>query len=218
MTTVLPPAFFFRYAIPVLYSAEMPREQGELLALPEDCRLPQFNLEENSPKFGDLRLAWNEHGLGVSVEVRGKTMPVSPRADRPAKSDGLQIWVDTRNTQSIHRASRFCHHFCFLPRESEKNESPLAVELPINRARELRQLATRDDLTVQSEILSDGYRLEAWLPAEVLVGYDPDANPQLGFYSLIHDAELGRQFLTVGDAFPFAEDPSVWSTLELVAE
>jgi hypothetical protein len=218
MTGVLPPAFFFRFAIPVIHQTELPRTRGGLLQLPGTCRLPQVNLAEEVPRFGDLRMAWNNQGLGVSVEVRGKKMPVSSLADQPLASDGLQLWIDTRNTQSIHRATRYCHHFCFLPVENEKPSRPLAMELPIARAREERKLALPEDMQIQSKILSDGYRLEAWLPAKVLLGYDPEANPQLGFYYLLQDAELGREFLTVGEEFPFEQDPSLWSTLELVSE
>lgn len=218
MSAVLPPAFFFKFAIPVMFQAEMPQKRGGLLKLSDACRLPQVNLLENETPFAELRLAWNEKGLGVSVEVRGKSMPVSSQAGNPTASDGLQIWIDTRNTQSIHRASRFCHRFCFLPVESETKPTPIGRELSINRAREDRELANSEDLGVECKIRKDGYRLEAWLPAKSLVGFDPDANPQLGFYSLIQDAELGRQFLTVNDDFPFAEDPSVWSTLELVSD
>ena len=59
------------------------------------------------------------------------------------------------------------------------------------------------------------YLLEAWFPAESLVGYDPDAHRQLGFYVVVRDAELGEQFLTVGREFPFEYDPSLWQMLEL---
>jgi hypothetical protein len=62
--------------------------------------------------------------------------------------------------------------------------------------------------------LTDGYRLEAWFPADSLVGFDPAAHPRLGFYSLVRDAELGEQFLTVGREFPIEYDPSLWQTLE----
>lgn len=218
MSAVLPPTFFFRFAIPVLHQPDVPRQNGNLLDLPEECRVPRVALSEVSGRFGDLRLAWNAHGLAVSVEVHGKKMPVSGQAKQPTVGDGLQIWIDTRNTQTIHRASRYCHHFGFLPGEDKKSSKPHAMELPINRARELRDLANSDDIEVASQHFKDGYRLEAWLPAKVMVGFDPDANPQLGFYYLLQDAELGRQFLTVGEEFPFAEDPSVWSTLELVSE
>jgi hypothetical protein len=49
----------------------------------------------------------------------------------------------------------------------------------------------------------------------MLNGFDPEANPLLGFYYFLRDAELGEQFLTVGHEFPFPHDPSLWSTLEL---
>lgn len=217
MSAVLPPAFFFRFAIPVLHRPDVPQTRGDLLGLSEEHRLPRVMLAETGTPFGDVRLAWNAEGLAVSAEVRGKKMPVSQMKQATA-GDGLQIWIDTRNTQTIHRASRYCHHFCFLPGEAKKSSKPQAMELPINRARELRELANSEAFEVRSQHFEDGYRLEAWLPAKVMVGYDPDANPQLGFYYLLQDAELGRQFLSIGDEFPFAEDPSVWSTLELVSE
>ena len=61
----------------------------------------------------------------------------------------------------------------------------------------------------------DGYRVELWLDAADLHGFDPEANPRLGFYYLVRDRELGEQFLSVEHDFPFAFDPSVWSTIEL---
>jgi hypothetical protein len=217
MTAVLPSAFFFRFAIPVSYQADLPRKRGQFLKLPETCRLPGVNLAQDGSPFGDLRLAWNEQGLGVSVEVHGKSMPASSRSDQPTISDGLQVWIDTRNTQSIHRASRYCHHFCFLPAENETSSEPIALERPIARAREERKLARTEEIPIRYKPLADGYLLEAWLPAKVLVGYDPEANPQLGFYYQLQDAELGQEFLTVGPEFPFDQDPSLWSTLELIS-
>jgi hypothetical protein len=66
-----------------------------------------------------------------------------------------------------------------------------------------------------SEVRSDGYSLEAWLPATILNGFDPAAQPQLGFFFAVVDAELGLHTLSAGDDFPFASDPSLWSTLQL---
>jgi hypothetical protein len=218
MSHLLPPAFFFRYAIPLTYQADLPRKRGSLLSLPETCRLPRVSLTDREPAFGDVRMAWNAQGLGVSLEVRGKAHPVSGTSSEATPSDGLQVWIDTRNTQTIHRASRYCHHFRFLPGEDADAFLPKAQELPIARARDLRPLAASEDIRVQSKRLPDGYLLEAWLPAKVLTGYDPHAYAQLGFYYLLEDAELGRQVLTVGAEFPFDQDPSLWSTLELVSE
>ncbi len=62
----------------------------------------------------------------------------------------------------------------------------------------------------------NGYVLEAFLPAEALHGYDPEQYPRLGFYYAIRDDELGEQVLSVGSEFPFWDDPTLWSVLELV--
>lgn len=72
------------------------------------------------------------------------------------------------------------------------------------------------EIRLWSAVTKTGYCLESWLPASVLHGYDPEAQPRLGFYFALRDAELGEQFLSVGADFPFAIDPSLWSTLELV--
>ncbi len=217
MTAVVPHRFLFRYSIPVRYVARLPKKGRTLLDLPAECALPSFGeLDEQRP-FEQLRAAWNAGGLGFSLSVTGKKMPFSCDLDAPADSDGLQLWIDTRNTQSIHRASRFCHHFCILPAGAgTKRDRPTAVQLPIARAREETPLANPDDVRVAVERRRKGYRLEAWLPGEALGGFDPDANPLLGFYYFVRDAELGEQFLSVGQEFPFAHDPSLWSTLELI--
>ena len=216
MTNVVPHPFLFRYSIPVLQVARLPKKGRSLLNLPAKCALPDLGeLDEKRP-FGELRAAWNARGLGFSLSVTGKKMPFSCNLDAPAESDGLQLWIDTRNTQSIHRASRFCHHFCILPAGAgPEHDQPTAVQLPIARAREETPMANPDDIRVAVDRQPKGYRLEAWLPAEVLNGFDPDANPLLGFYYYVRDAELGEQYLTVGPEFPFAHDPSLWSTLEL---
>ena len=40
-------------------------------------------------------------------------------------------------------------------------------------------------IQLQSEIAGDGYRLEAWLPAAVFIGFDPATSPKLGFHYLV---------------------------------
>jgi hypothetical protein len=234
MPPVIPHRFLFRYSVPVRHVPRLPKKGKRLLDLPAECTLPDFSELDGSQPFGQVRVAWNARGLGISVTLTGKSIRPSGSRETPTESDGLQVWIDTRNTQSIHRAGRFCHHFCLLPAEMGPGESsrlaprvaplaeraddngPIALQLPIARAREETPLAKSDDITIAVEHLPDGYTLEAWLPAEILNGFDPEASPQLGFYYYLRDAELGEQFLTVGRDFPFAHDPSLWSTLELV--
>lgn len=214
---VLPPAFLFRYAFRVPRAERLSFDPRSGLNLPPECRVADPAALSGSPAFAALELAWDVAGLGVGLEVSGKGRPLQCDAAHPAESDGLQLWIDTRNTQSIHRASRFCHHFCLLPRGGgRKKNGPLAVQLPIARAREDAPLAEPGAVPVHADVRERGYRLQAWLRAECLHGYDPEANPRLGFYYCVRDAELGLQTLSVGDEFPYAHDPSLWSTLELV--
>ena len=216
MPSVVPHRFLFRYSLPIGRIDRLPRKGRKLLNLPAECELPQFGDLDQPEPFAVLAAAWNKRGLALSATIHGKQHPPSCSAATPAESDGLQVWVDTRNTQSIHRASRFCHHFCALPTGGgPKSDRPLAVQLPTARATEDSPIADPSALPVASEMLADGYRVELWLPADVLTGYDPEANPRLGFYCYLFDSELGEQFLSVGREFPFAHDPSLWSTLEL---
>jgi len=217
MSSLVPPRFLFRYSFPVQYNAKLPSDGRRLLGLPEGCILANPALVDGSPTFGELRLAWNENGLGLSVQVTGKRKALRCDERQPDNSDGLQVWIDTRNTQNIHRASRFCHAFTLLPLGggSDGSES-VAVQTEIPRAKELTPIAPRDSIRVASTVKHDGYLLEAWVSAQALNAYDPDAQSRLGFYYVIRDDELGLQTLSVDAEFPYAFDPSLWSTLELV--
>lgn len=214
--SLLPHRFLFRYALPVRYESKLPKSGKTPLGLSADFALPEFAALDKTEPFGQLRLAWNEKGLGISVEVQGKKNPPVGSLDTPEISDGLRIFIDTRNTQNIHRASRYCQQFCLLPTGGgTKKTDPCGIQLPILRAREEAPRADVAAMRLAASISKTGYLLEAWLPAGVLHGYDPEAQPRLGFYYALRDAELGEQFLSVGPEFPFAVDPSLWSTLEL---
>ena len=217
MTALLPHPFLFRFTIPVRYAARLPRSKDRLLDLPEDFRLPDFATLDGVHPFADVRVAWNADGFGISVRVDGKQHPPDCDAGRPEESDGLSVWIDTRNTQSIHRAGRFCHSFHFLPAGGgPRRDRPVTRQLTIPQAREDAPRARLEAILAGSQRDKAGYLLEVWLPAAALHGFDPEASPRLGFYYALRDAELGEQFLTVGREFPFAHDPSLWTTLELV--
>ena len=216
VASLLPHRFLFRYALPVGYDRKLPKSGKKLLGLSPEFALADFGRLESIKPIGQLRLAWNERGLAISVEVEGKKRPLQCDGRLPEMSDRLQVFVDTRNTQNIHRASRYCQQFHLLPTGGGADESaPLAVQAPILRAREDAPRADTAEIRLAAAISKTGYLMEAWLPASVLNGYDPEAQPRLGFYYALYDAELGNQFLSVGPDFPFAVDPSLWGTLEL---
>ncbi len=217
MAPVVPSSFLFRFSVPVAYREELPRGgDGKLLDLPEACRLPEFAILDGQPRFGELRLAWNHDGLGISVHVTGKRMPLHVDASRPAESDGLAVWLDTRDTKTIHRAGRFCHQMFLLPSGGGKDgDQPQVISTEIARAREVPRTDVALHAEIFAEVREDGYLLEAWLPVDSLTGFDPQSHPRLGFAYQLIDSELGEQFLTVGTDFPITHDPSMWATLEL---
>jgi len=175
------------------------------------------HLLKNEKPFGEISLGWNEEGLAFAVEVKGKSNPIICDSKNPTESDGIQIWLDTRNTQNIHRASRYCHYFCVLPQVEKKNGKAIqVVPLTIPRAREDAETVDVKKILAKISFSRQDYTLKLWFPGEQLYGWDPEANPYLGFYYHLKDAELGDQYLSVGEEFPVAHDPSLWSTLELV--
>jgi hypothetical protein len=212
---LIAPTMLFRFAAPCLYSEAAWTAKG--CGLAEKYRLPCFAELEGRPRFADVRLAWSEKGLILNVQVRGKQQPVWCRDSRIEDSDGVQIWIDTRNTQNIHRAGRFCHRFALLPIGAGRRlDEPVAALLAINRAKESPREIDHGALAIKSTQHRDGYALEAFLPATALTGYSPADQPALGFTYAVIDRELGWQTFSVGQELPFAEDPSLWGTLDLV--
>jgi hypothetical protein len=212
---LMSPTMLFRFAAPCLYASELWSAGGIQLA--EKYRLPCFGELEGKQPFADLHLAWSERGLSLNVAVRGKEQPPWCRDSKIEDSDGVQVWIDTRNTQNIHRAGRFCHRFAFLPVGSGRRlDEPMAALLAINRAKESPREIDPRQLRVRAERMTDGYRLEVHLPAETLTGFSPADQPAIGFTYAVIDRELGWQTFTVGQELPFAEDPSLWGTLDLV--
>jgi hypothetical protein len=219
MTAVIPSRFLFRFAWPVCRTDDLPRDGGPLLNLSAAHRCWPTSELDGGPAFAEFRLAWNPAGFGISVEIREKQEPLACQPLAPTGSDGVTIWLDTRSTQTVHRATKYCHQFCLLPAGAGKRkDEPSVSNLSLARGEEPRSAAakgTPSPIRVWSDVRDDGYLLEAWFPAESLVGFDPDNHRQLGFYAVVRDAELGEQFLTVSREFPFEHDPSLWQRLDL---
>jgi hypothetical protein len=213
---LIPNRFLFRLTQPCQYIRVLPRRGEDLLDLPESCRIDNFAGMDEFRNFAEVRMAWNENGLGLQVEVRGKEKAPVGDAGRPRHSDGVTLWLDTRDARTGHRASQFCHQFHFLPvGGGTDKESPAFVQSKINRAIRDANLAAPGSVPYRCAIRGNGYRIEAFLPAEVLHGWDPEQHPRPGFFYAIHDQELGTQTSGAGTDFPYAEDPSLWGSLEL---
>ena len=215
---LLPASFLFRYSVPCRYQAEAWSEAGA--DLNEDFRLPSFASLDGGPDGFDLRAAWSETGLTLTVRVVGKKQLPWCRENRVDESDGLHLWIDTRDTHNIHRAAQFFRHYFAIPPQLAERQSigqrPVAAQMLINRAREQARPVRPGMLGVRSRKLPDGYELAAHIAAAALTGFDPAEHPRLGFMSAVVDRELGTQTFAAPAEFAYQEDPSLWATLELV--
>ncbi len=133
-----------------------------------------------------------------------------------SESDGVQVWLATRDTQNIHRAGRFCHRFIFLPSgHGAKGDEPFAAAMPIARARETPAEPPEGSLKVAAKLTRDGYSLQIQIGKDALTNYDPADHNRISLAYAVIDRELGWQTLALGPEFPFAEDPSLWTAVEL---
>lgn len=218
--TLLSPRFLFRFSLPVRRKRPLWSQRG--VKLGEEYRLPDLAALDTGTagqerRFADIRLAWDDGGMAVVLKVVGKSQPVWGRESRAEDSDGLQVWIDTRATHNIHRASKFCHRFSFLPTGGGRGDAaPVAEQLLINRARENAPPVRPRLLQVGAAVRDDGYAMAAFIPADALHGFDPRQQTTLGFHYQVLDRELGVQTLATGLEFPADEDPSCWATLDLV--
>jgi hypothetical protein len=221
---LIPNAFWFRYGFTCERIDAMPRRtdgsaRQPLLGLPERCLLPDPASLDGREAWSRLRVAWNPGGLGVAVEVDGLALEPDKEPDASETANALTVWVDTRDTRDIHRASRHCQRFTAWPSLAPGRAPTPQVRIaqrPIARAL-AEPPRVRPEL-IRAWLLprADGWTLELFFPAEVLHGFDPDTNRRLGFLAMVTDRQRGDRTLAgIGREFPVGEDPSLWPTLEL---
>ena len=216
------PRFLFRFSQPV-YRAEPIWSPKGIALDPSYSLIDLASLDSGTPNherpFAEVRMAWSPKGLAFNAEVKGKKQLPWCRDSRLEDSDALEVWIDTRATHNIHRASKYCHRFVFLPAGGGRQASePIADQLLINRARENARPVRPRELQCVSQVQKTGYRLSAFVPATALEGYDPANYRSLGFTYAVRDRELGLATFASGAGFPFEEDPSCWATLELAEQ
>ena len=216
--SLIDPAFLFRFGVD-LQRHDLKWSPGKGLRLPESCRLawPQTVNEPTGSEPPDLRMAWDDAGIGITTSVRGKRSAAWCRDSRPEDSDGVGLWIDTRGSAGVHRASKYCHRFAILPAGGGSQRSDACVVwLPVHRARANPKPVDADKLSVHAVERHDGYDLSAFFPAAQLTGYDPGNHGRISIHVALRDRELGDRHLTIGDPYPVEEDPSLWTAATLV--
>ena len=172
-------------------------------------------MNDTDNAFG-LRMAWNPEGLGIELDVPGKKLPPAGRRKDLKNSDYISLFVDTRHTANVHRATEYCCSLVVLLCDENADEKPTAAFVEIAQQRASKSDRDGGKCPVQVSVRPDGYRLEIWIPTSQMFGFDeaPEIG-RIGFSCLIHDTELGEIPLNVGGDFPVAFDPSTWLQLEL---
>jgi hypothetical protein len=211
---LIDPTIFFQFEVQIESTTLRPNDTD--WELPASTKIPDFGQLSGKKPFGELRLAWSEQGLFCQLDVSGKKLPTQFTNAVGGRSDGMRLWLDTRGSPDIHRASRFCQCFNLLPgaQQSSKN-SAIATFEPISRARELPNPVRPEQIPIRVAFRKNGYRLNAVLPASVLTGYSPSEYSEMSFFYSVVDEELGVQTLTVGSEMRYYEDPSLWARLRL---
>lgn len=219
-SSLIPQAFWFRVALDCRRLDGMPKDKTRLLDLPESCTLPSFRQLDHPIDWARVRAAWSPEGLGFSFELTEKVGQISSGESNLIAGDSVTLWIDTRDTRTIHRATRFCHrfHFAISSVSGTKSLKVTASQKEIARAQADAPTAPSGSISARAERILNGWRLEVFLAAAALSGYDPETNRRLGFNFEINDADRGAVNLGVGREFPIGEDPSLWGTLVLTDE
>ena len=210
----VPKNLLFRYKIAC---KKFESKATKKFSLGDEHLFPSFGSFEGQFQFAQLRAGWNEKGLFIQAEISKKEQSLWCRDSQLLDSDGIQIWIDTRATHNVHRASKFCHWFVLLPLGGGSDgKKPHVSMLKINRAKDDSPTINQTKVTVTSTITETGYDLHAFIPGQALNGWDVEEHRNLGFCFSVVDRELGCQTLAIGPELPISEDPSMWQTIELV--
>lgn len=216
MGTLLPQPFWFRVAHSARRVEAIPRAKGRLLDLTEAEELVDVGALDGGERVVRVRAAWNDRGLGFGFEHTAKVGEISPRPNLTTGLDVVQLWVDTRDTRTVHRATRFCHRFAVaIHRTVGRALDAVVTTRPIARALADPPTAHASAIQARVDRTVGGWRLEVFLPAEALQGFDPAENRRLGLAWQVTDPDRGELYSGVGRDFPVGEDPSLWATLVL---
>ena len=214
---IVPPSLLFQYQLAVPRIDGIPRVKGTLLDLPEASTLFVPSSLQGLDSHLQLRLAWNTNGLGLRVDVGGKKLTPSGRRRDLRSSDHIQVFVDTRHTANVHRATEYCSAVVVLPSDDDEDDQPTVAFVEIAQQRVTRNDRSGNKCRAKLQLRNDGYSLELWLPASQLPGFADVAEiGHLGFYLIVEDTELGQLPLSIGGDFPVSYDPSTWLQLHLL--
>lgn len=217
MNHVVPPSFLFGIRLPIK-ACETPKSSRKkcLLNFSDQHRLFMPSAMNGDEQFATVAAGWNPEGLGLKFQITGKPGPPAGDSQSLNTSDVVLIWLDTRPSGDVHRATEYCHHIALLPADERAQGKPAVIAQPIAQQRATRIEFNAKKYRLHTNVSPNGYEAEIWIPKAQLHGYREVAEiGRIGFHCLIKDAHLGDQSFHLSGDFPTGYDPSTWITLEL---
>lgn len=212
---VIPQTFWFRFELRCRKLETLGLKPVRGLDLDDRFDLLATDPLDGLAPWAKIRSAWSEQGLGLSFEVESDSL--TRNLNNPSFFRGVHVWIDTRDARDVHRATRYCHRFSVeVKPKGAKSIDVFCTQRPINRALAEASVAPSDRIEAIGVRSPKGYRADLFFHADALNGFDPETNRRLGFCYMAQDPTRPAQYLGVSNEFPIAEDPSLWSILELV--
>ena len=94
-------------------------------------------------------------------------------------------------------------------------DKPVAVAAQIPRTSEEASALPPDTVFIESVASETGWKIETFLTAAALPGWDPEESPRLGFFAATVDRRLGKIPAFGTPEFPWESDPTTWAELLL---
>lgn len=175
----------------------------------ELCDLAALNDDES---FANCYLGWGEEGLWFSCRVnQALSQSFYPEI---AQGDSVELFIDTRDIKTSGFNTRFCHHFFFLPEESNGH---IAGELTRFRTEDVHEWCDAKELRVHTDKKSSHYQLSAFIPEHCLHGFDPIQFDRIGFtYRINRCMEAAQHFSVSSNDYSIEQQPSLWASVRLL--
>ena len=209
---------FFRLQIALPRLRPLPPLDGSLRGWPETARLPDLAALHFQPSFASAYAGWTLDGLALGFAVGHHPERQDPA--HPLRSDGVEIWIDTRDSRTARKLTRFCHHFRILPRGLGRRPFFEQVRAGADggtddEGPDAQQLRVAVKTPGPRQRGAEGYALEVFLSRELLTGYAPMEATSIGLGYRVRSSRAGVQDLTFGERFPLWRNPSLWMSARL---
>ena len=200
------PLHFFSLSLDLAYGKKIPSKIGEgKFTLPDTTEL----LGED--EFAEFKMAWNEDGLIVDVQINKPFEDVSYPDFR--KGDSLELCIDTRDLKTAGFFHKFCHHFLILPQAVGEIQ---VQEISKFRTEDSHPLCDPSELSVETKFMAKEFRMQIKISKEALYGFEPQTCKKIGFtYRLNRPGKDPQHFALSSLMYSIEQHPALWASLNL---